>query len=111
MDMLCRLASVKKLATYGLINTCTIINQMLDIDTAPLDSCLGSGHGMSSVYTSLQNPRPWGESNMSLVVIPVVIPAVLLSRVALSLGWVLVCFPVGVVLGLLFYSFLDARSA
>jgi hypothetical protein len=48
---------------------------------------------------------------MSLVVIPVVIPAVLLSRVALSLGWVFVCFPVGVVLGLLFYSFLDARSA
>jgi hypothetical protein len=33
-----------------------------------------------------------------------------LSHWALSLGWVFVCFPVGVALGLLFYTFLDAMS-
>jgi hypothetical protein len=49
--------------------------------------------------------------NLCFVVIPVVIPAVVLSRWALSLGWVFVCFPVGIVLGLLFYTFLDAMSA
>lgn len=49
--------------------------------------------------------------NLCFVVIPVVIPAVLLSRLALSLGWVFVCFPVGVALGWLFYTFLDAMSA
>ena len=48
--------------------------------------------------------------NLCFVVIPVVIPAVLLSRSGLSLGWVFVCFPVGVALGLLFYTFLDAMS-
>jgi hypothetical protein len=45
------------------------------------------------------------------VVIPVVLPAVVLSHWALSLGWMFVCFPVGIVLGLLFYTFLDAMSA
>ena len=49
--------------------------------------------------------------HLCFVVIPVVIPAVLLSHLALSLGWVFVCFPVGVVLGLLFYTLLDAMSA
>jgi hypothetical protein len=49
--------------------------------------------------------------HLCFVVIPVVLPAVLLSRLALSLGWVFVCFPVGVVLGLLFYTLLDAMSA
>jgi hypothetical protein len=48
--------------------------------------------------------------HLCFVVIPVVIPAVVLSHLALSLGWVFVCFPVGVVLGLLFYTFLDAMS-
>jgi len=49
--------------------------------------------------------------NLCFVVIPVVIPAVILARFALAWGWVFVCFPVGVVLGLLFYTFLDAMSA
>ena len=49
--------------------------------------------------------------NLCFVVIPVVLPAVVLARWALSLGWVFVCFPVGIVLGLLFYTFLDAMSA
>jgi hypothetical protein len=42
---------------------------------------------------------------------PVVLPAVVLSHMALSLGWVFVCFPVGIVLGLFCYIFLDAMSA
>ena len=37
------------------------------------------------------------------VVIPVILPAVALAHWALSFGWVFVCFPVGIVLGLLFY--------
>jgi hypothetical protein len=41
----------------------------------------------------------------------VVLPVVLLARLALSWGWVFVCFPVGILLGLLFYTFLDAMSA
>ena len=49
--------------------------------------------------------------HLYFVVIPVILPAVVLSHWALSLGWVLVCFPVGVALGLLFYTFLDAMSA
>jgi hypothetical protein len=49
--------------------------------------------------------------NLCFVVIPVVLPAVVLSHMALSLGWVFVCFPVGIVLGLFFYTFLDAMSA
>jgi hypothetical protein len=49
--------------------------------------------------------------NLCFVVIPVVIPAVLLARLALAWGWVFVCFPVGVALGLLFYTFLDVMSA
>jgi hypothetical protein len=49
--------------------------------------------------------------NLCFVVIPVIIPAVVLSHWALSLGWVFGCFPVGIVLGLLFYTFLDAMSA
>jgi hypothetical protein len=49
--------------------------------------------------------------NLCFVGIPVVLPAVALSHWALSLGWVFVCFPVGIVLGLLFYTFLDAMSA
>jgi hypothetical protein len=49
--------------------------------------------------------------HLCLVVIPVVIPTVLLARLALSWGWVFICFPVGIVLGLLFYTFLDAMSA
>ena len=49
--------------------------------------------------------------HLCFVVIPVVLPAVVLTHWALSFGWVLVCFPVGIVLGLLFYTFLDAMSA
>jgi hypothetical protein len=49
--------------------------------------------------------------NLCFVVIPVVIPAAVLSHLALSLGWVFVCFPVGIVFGLLFYTFLEAMSA
>jgi hypothetical protein len=49
--------------------------------------------------------------HLCFVVTPVVLPAVVLSHLALSLGWVFVCFPVGIVLGLLFYTFLDAMSA
>jgi hypothetical protein len=49
--------------------------------------------------------------HLCFVVIPVVLPAVVLSHWALSLGWVFVCFPVGVVLGLFFYTLLDAMSA
>jgi Helicase conserved C-terminal domain len=49
--------------------------------------------------------------NLCFVGIPVVLPAVVLSHMALSLGWVFVCFPVGIVLGLFFYTFLDAMSA
>jgi len=49
--------------------------------------------------------------HLCFVVIPVIIPAVLLARLALSWGWVFICFTVGVVLGLLFYTFLDAMSA
>src|SRR5262245_33721638 len=46
--------------------------------------------------------------HLCFVVIPVVLPAAALAHWALSLGWVFVCFPVGIVLGLLFYTFLDA---
>jgi hypothetical protein len=49
--------------------------------------------------------------HLCFLVIPVIFPAVVLSHWALSLGWVFVCFPVGVALGLLFYTFLDAMSA
>jgi hypothetical protein len=49
--------------------------------------------------------------NLCFVGIHVVLPAVLLARLALLWGWVFVCFPVGVVLGLLFYTFLDAMFA
>jgi Helicase conserved C-terminal domain len=49
--------------------------------------------------------------NLCFVGIPVVLLAVLLARLALSWGWVFVCFPVGIVLGLFFYTFLDAMSA
>jgi hypothetical protein len=49
--------------------------------------------------------------HLCFVVIPVVLPAVVLAHWALSFGWVFVCFPVGLVLGLLFYTFLDAMSA
>jgi hypothetical protein len=49
--------------------------------------------------------------HLCFVVIPVVLPAVVLAHWGLSLGWVFVCFPVGIVLGLLFYTFLDAMSA
>jgi hypothetical protein len=49
--------------------------------------------------------------HLCFVVIPVVLPAVVLAHWALSFGWVLVCFPIGIVLGLLFYTFLDAMSA
>ena len=49
--------------------------------------------------------------HLCFVVIPVVVPAVVLAHWALSFGWVLVCFPIGIVLGLLFYTFLDAMSA
>jgi hypothetical protein len=45
------------------------------------------------------------------VVIPVILPAMALAHWALSFGWVFVCFPVGIVLGLLFYTVLDAMSA
>ena len=48
---------------------------------------------------------------LCFVVIPVVLPAVLLTHWGLSFGWMLVCFPIGIVLGLLFYTFLDAMSA
>ena len=48
--------------------------------------------------------------NLCFVGIPVVLPAVVLSHMALSLGWVFVCFPVGIVLGLCCYTFLDAMS-
>jgi hypothetical protein len=49
--------------------------------------------------------------HLCFVVIPVVLPMVVLAHWALSWGWMVVCFPVGVVLGLLFYTFLDAMSA
>jgi hypothetical protein len=49
--------------------------------------------------------------HLCFVVIPVSLPAVALTHWALSLGWVFVCFPVGSVLGLLFYTVLDAMSA
>jgi hypothetical protein len=49
--------------------------------------------------------------HLCFVVIPVVLPAVALAHWGLSFGWVLVCLPVGIVLGLLFYTFLDAMSA
>jgi hypothetical protein len=49
--------------------------------------------------------------NLCFVGIPVVLPAVVLSHMALSLGWVFVCFPVGIVLGLCCYTCLDAMSA
>jgi len=49
--------------------------------------------------------------HLCFVGIPVVLPAVLLAHFALSWEWVFVCFPVGVILGLLFYTFLDAMSA
>jgi hypothetical protein len=48
--------------------------------------------------------------HLCFVVIPVVLPAVVLAHWGLSFGWVFVCFPVGIVLGLLFYTFLDAMS-
>src|SRR4029453_3678525 len=37
--------------------------------------------------------------HLCFVVIPVVLPAVVLAHWGLSFGWVLVCFPVGLVLG------------
>ena len=49
--------------------------------------------------------------HLCFVVIPVVLPAVVLAHWALSFGWVFVYFPVGIALGLLFYTFLDAMSA
>jgi hypothetical protein len=49
--------------------------------------------------------------HLCFVVIPVGLPAVVLAHCGLSFGWMLVCFPVGIVLGLLFYTFLDAMSA
>jgi hypothetical protein len=49
--------------------------------------------------------------HLCFVVIPVVLPAVILAHWGLSLGWMFVGFPVGIVLGLLFYTFLDAMSA
>ena len=49
--------------------------------------------------------------HLCFVVIPVILPAMALAHWALSLGWVFVCFPVGVVLGFLFYTFLDVMSA
>jgi hypothetical protein len=49
--------------------------------------------------------------HLCFVVIPVVLPVVVLAHWGLSFGWELVCFPVGIVLGLLFYTFLDAMSA
>ena len=50
--------------------------------------------------------------HLCFVVIPVVVlPAVDLAHWGLSFGWMLVCFPVGLILGLLFYTFLDAMSA
>ena len=49
--------------------------------------------------------------HLCFVVIPVILPAVALTHWAFSLGWVFVCFPVGIVLGLLFYTVLDAMSA
>jgi Helicase conserved C-terminal domain len=49
--------------------------------------------------------------HLCFVVIPVVLPVVALAHWGLSFGWELVCFPVGLVLGLLFYTFLDAMSA
>ena len=49
--------------------------------------------------------------HLCFVVIPVILPAAALAHWGLSFGWVLVCFPVGIVLGLLFYTFLDAMSA
>ncbi len=49
--------------------------------------------------------------HLCFVVIPVVLPAVTLAHWGLSFGWMLVCFPIGIVLGLLFYTFLDAMSA
>ena len=45
------------------------------------------------------------------VVIPVVGPAMLLSYASLSLAWVFLCFPIGLVVGRLFYAILDTPSA
>lgn len=49
--------------------------------------------------------------HLCFVVIPVGLPAVILAHWGLSFGWVFVGFPVGIVLGLLFYTFLEAMSA
>jgi Helicase conserved C-terminal domain len=49
--------------------------------------------------------------HLCFVGIPVVLPAVVLAHWGLSFGWLFVGFPVGIVLGLLFYTFLDAMSA
>jgi hypothetical protein len=49
--------------------------------------------------------------HLCFVGIPVVRPAVVLSHLALWWGWVWVCVPVGLVLGLGCYPFLDAMSA
>ena len=46
--------------------------------------------------------------NICFVVIPVVGPAVVLSRYGLSLGWVFLCFPFGIGLGMLFYAILNS---
>ena len=46
--------------------------------------------------------------NICFVIIPVVGPAVVLSRYGLSLGWVFLCFPFGVGLGMLFYAILNS---
>ena len=48
--------------------------------------------------------------NLCFVGSPVVLPAMVLFHMALSLGGVFVCFPVGIVLGLCCYTFLDAMS-
>jgi hypothetical protein len=49
-------------------------------------------------------------ANFCYVVIPVVIPIWLLSQLGLSWAWVFLCFPVGLYLGELVYTFLDATS-
>src|SRR5207244_12263197 len=73
-------------------------------------------HGVSS-----ENPHQcllkfmFGKARLILhwcfVLIRVILPAMALAHWALSFGWVFVCFPVGIVLGLLFYTVLDAMSA
>ena len=49
--------------------------------------------------------------NLCFVVIPVLLPAWGLAHYGWALGWVFVCFPVGLIIGQRVYTFLDTMSA